>query len=169
MKLASNGEDLQIYGKHRNLYFGPASVWSNWAILIWPEFHSSPGNHIWFRILNSCYCFLRAGAVEKIKTSIRNSTRPNRCATKDIKPNDQNLWSCCFFRNSKKEDEFKKSCRNFKKNCGECYEHKWNFKPKFSSIFHFWLVNDGWISHILYVKLYCQEIKNSYIFHVWLV
>ena len=70
MKLVSNGEDLQIYGKHRNLYFGPASVWSNWVILIWPEFHFSPGNHIRYQILNICYCFLQAGVVEIIKTNI---------------------------------------------------------------------------------------------------
>ena len=34
---------------------------------------------------------------------------------------------------------------------GECYNHKWNFKPKISSIFHFELENDGRISHILYI------------------
>ena len=34
------------------------------------------------------------------------------------------------------------ACRNFKKKFwGECYEHKWNFKPKISSIFHFWPVS----------------------------
>ena len=32
------------------------------------------------------------------------------------------------------------------------YNHKWNFKSKLSSIFHFWLANDGWISQILCVK-----------------
>ena len=36
------------------------------------------------RILNICCCFLQAGVVEKFKTNIRNSTRPNR-ATKDKK------------------------------------------------------------------------------------
>ena len=35
------------------------------------------------RISNICCCFLQASAVEKIKTNIRNSTHPNRCATKD--------------------------------------------------------------------------------------
>ena len=30
------------------------------------------------RFLNIHYCFLHAGAVEKIKTNILNSTRPNR-------------------------------------------------------------------------------------------
>ena len=38
------------------------------------------------------------------------------------------------------------------KKCGECYKNKWNFEPEISSIFHFELVNDGWISHILYVS-----------------
>ena len=35
--------------------------------------------------------------------------------------------------------------KEFQKNCGEDY----NF---ISSIFHFWLVNDGWFSQILCVK-----------------
>ena len=35
--------------------------------------------------------------------------------------------------------------------CGEHYKHKWKFKLKFSSVFHFELVNDGWISDILHV------------------
>ena len=34
----------------------------------------------------------------------------------------------------------------------EYYKHKWKFKPKVSSIFHFELANDGWISNILYVN-----------------
>ena len=29
------------------------------------------------------FCFLQAGAVEKIKTNIKNSTHPNQCATKN--------------------------------------------------------------------------------------
>ena len=37
-----------------------------------------------------------------------------------------------------------------KKNCGECYKHK--VKPRISSLFHFEPVNNGRISHILYVK-----------------
>ena len=35
------------------------------------------------RMLNICYCFVQKGAVEKVKTNIRNSTSPNRCAIKD--------------------------------------------------------------------------------------
>ena len=37
-----------------------------------------------FWILNICCCFLLAGAVEKIKTNIPISTRPNQWATEDI-------------------------------------------------------------------------------------
>ena len=41
--------------------------------------------------------------------------------------------------------------RDFKKIlCYVCRYDKRHFKPKISSIFHFVLVNDGWISHILY-------------------
>ena len=46
-----------------------------------------------------------------------------------------------------------------KKLCGVYVYDKWNFKPKISSTFHFELVNDGWISHILYVNpgaLHCR-------------
>ena len=40
---------------------------------------------IWtFHILNICCCFLLLSTVEKIKTNIRNLTRPNSWATKDI-------------------------------------------------------------------------------------
>ena len=40
-----------------------------------------------------------------------------------------------------------------KKNCCEWMSmHLWNFKPKILSIFHFWLINDGWISGILYLN-----------------
>ena len=35
--------------------------------------------HVEFGNPNICYCFLQAGAVEKIKTNIRNSTHPNFC------------------------------------------------------------------------------------------
>ena len=41
---------------------------------------------IWtFHILNICCCFLLLSTVEKIKTNIRNLTRPNSWATKDVR------------------------------------------------------------------------------------
>ena len=43
-----------------------------------------------FWILNSCCCFVQAGAVEKIKTIIQNSKPSNQWAVKDI--NFAKLW-----------------------------------------------------------------------------
>ena len=57
---------------------------------------------------------------------------------------------------------FAANSRDIKKNGGECCKHKWSFKPKISSIFHFWLVNDGWLSHLLYVKL-----VNGFLLKQW--
>ena len=41
-----------------------------------------------------------------------------------------------------------------KKNCGVCTHDKWNFKPTISPIFHFELVNEGWIIDILCVNAF---------------
>ena len=44
------------------------------------------------------------------------------------------------------KNDFVSAWRDFnKKNCGVCTYDKWNFKPKISPIFHFELVNEGWI------------------------
>ena len=43
--------------------------------------------------------------------------------------------------------------RDFKKTfCDVCTYDKWKFKPKISYIFHFQLVSDGWMAHVLGVK-----------------
>ena len=49
--------------------------------------------------------------------------------------------------------------KEFQKKCGKTFKLKWEFKPKETSIFHFGLVNDRWISHILYVKS-CVQITE---------
>ena len=52
--------------------------------------------------------------------------------------------------------------RNFKNIfCGECTYDKWNFKPYKSSIFHFVLVNNDWISHTSCVKQNTRHTNKS--------
>ena len=42
--------------------------------------------------------------------------------------------------------------------CGGCRCDKWNFKPKIPPIFNFYLVNDGWVSRILCVKISSKNL-----------
>ena len=54
--------------------------------------------------------------------------------------------------------------RDLKEKCDVRSYDKWNFKSTISSLFHFDQVTDGWMSHVLGVKLNLSIIVNIFFF-----
>ena len=98
--------------------------------------------------------------MKMIKSYWQSSSSKNYAVNVDIKWTLKMLipqYHLCDFAISIKESTQVVLLREYKESdqigfSGLLDKHNWNFKPKISSIIHFWLVKDGWISHILYVK-----------------